>query len=112
MKNTVLENSRTINQPNEIKHFDQNSSRIELKNLILKYSKDVKNYAKWFEISQIDKKQGSYTVYKVVYRVSIPNTIEKRKFHFIIFSFLFYKQVFAKRNFRIYQRINSLETIP
>jgi hypothetical protein len=41
----------------------------ELKKLILEYSTNVKNYAKWFEIADVNKNEDSYTTYKVIYRV-------------------------------------------
>ncbi len=41
----------------------------DLKKLILEYSTNVKNYAKWFEIADVNKNEDSYTTYKVIYRV-------------------------------------------
>lgn len=39
------------------------------KKRLLEYSVNVKNYAKWFEISDVKKVDEGYTSYKVVYRV-------------------------------------------
>lgn len=39
------------------------------KKRLLEYSANVKNYAKWFEISDVKKVDEGYTSYKVVYRV-------------------------------------------
>ena len=47
-----------------------NSNREFLKIVLVNYSSNVKSYAKWFEISDIDKNEGSFTSYKVVYRVT------------------------------------------
>ena len=46
-----------------------NSNEIELTKLILDYSINVKNYAKWFEIADVNKNEDSFTTYKVIYRV-------------------------------------------
>lgn len=47
-----------------------NSNREYLKIVLINYSTNVKSYAKWFEISEVDKNEDTYTSYKVVYRVN------------------------------------------
>ncbi|CAF0947715.1 unnamed protein product [Brachionus calyciflorus] len=46
-----------------------NSNREFLKIILVNYSSNVKSYAKWFEISDVDKNEESFTSYKVVYRL-------------------------------------------
>lgn len=41
-----------------------------VKQLLISYSANVKMYAKWFDISEVDKNEETFTTYKVVYRVS------------------------------------------
>ena len=45
--------------------------KARLKKLLFDYSVSVKNYAKWFEITQVNKNQETFTTYKVIYRVFI-----------------------------------------
>ena len=47
----------------------------KIKTLLLDYSTNTKNYAKWFEISEIDKNRNTFTKYKLVYRVVLFITI-------------------------------------
>lgn len=46
-----------------------NKNRELFKKAIAFYSANVKSYAKWFEINEINKNEDTYTSYKVVYRV-------------------------------------------
>ena len=49
----------------------QNTKKLALKKRILEYSINVKNFAKWFEISDVKRVEETYTAYKVVYRVTL-----------------------------------------
>jgi hypothetical protein len=46
-----------------------NASQDLLKQAIGFYSANIKSYAKWFEISEVNKNEETFTSYKVVYRV-------------------------------------------
>lgn len=48
-----------------------NKSRELFKRALVFYSTNVKSYAKWFEISEVEKNEETFTSYKVVYRVLI-----------------------------------------
>ena len=52
----ITEDQKSLNEPPD------------LRKILIEYSTNVKNYAKWFEITDIDKNEASYTTYKVVYR--------------------------------------------
>lgn len=47
-----------------------NTNKDVFKRALIFYSANVKNYAKWFEINEINKNETSFTSYKVIYRVS------------------------------------------
>ena len=60
-----------------------NKSPELLKHAIAFYSSNVKNYAKWFEISEISKNEDTFTSYKVVYRVLISIKLDKERTFFL-----------------------------
>ena len=37
--------------------------------LLLSYSTNVKNYAKWFDIARVELNEKTFTKYKLIYRV-------------------------------------------
>ena len=41
---------------------------VNLRKMIISYSTNVKNFAKWFEITEVNKNEATFTSYKVVYR--------------------------------------------
>jgi len=43
----------------------------KVKQMLISYSGNVKMYAKWFDISEVDKNEETFTTYKVIYRVSL-----------------------------------------
>lgn len=47
-----------------------NSDPERLKKVLVNYSSNVKSYAKWFEINEIDKNEDKFTSYRVVCRVN------------------------------------------
>lgn len=57
--------------PDNITVEEINQNRELFKQAIGFYSSNVKCYAKWFEISEVNKNEETYTSYKVVYRVKI-----------------------------------------
>jgi hypothetical protein len=60
--------STTPSQNND-NNNEINQKKSLLKKQLLEYSTNVKNYAKWFEISEVKKDESSFTSYKVIYRV-------------------------------------------
>lgn len=48
---------------------DEDEEKKAVKERILGYSVNVKNFAKWFAITDVKRIDESYTAYKVVYRV-------------------------------------------
>lgn len=48
---------------------EEDDEKKALKERILGYSVSVKNFAKWFAITDVKRIDESYTAYKVVYRV-------------------------------------------
>ncbi len=51
----------------------------KVKQLLISYSANVKMYAKWFDISEVDKNEETFTTYKVVYRVSSLTSLNLKK---------------------------------
>ena len=66
---SIGEFSIVTNLPTNITVQEINENRDLFKQAIAFYSSNVKSYAKWFEISEINKNEETYTSYKVVYRV-------------------------------------------
>lgn len=61
-----------LNRMSNLNQFNEliSDEKAHLRKQILDYSINVKNYAKWFEIADVNKNEDSFTTYKVIYRVS------------------------------------------
>jgi hypothetical protein len=66
-----------MNSIDEIRKLESNINdetnaelrKTNLKRIILFYSTNVKSYAKWFEIAQVNKNEENFTTYQIIYRV-------------------------------------------
>ena len=55
------------NEMTEI-NLNEKNDLVNLRKFLIEHSINVKNYAKWFEINEVNKNESTYTSYKVVYR--------------------------------------------
>ena len=80
-----------------------NEEKNNLKKIIMDYSTNTKNYAKWFEIAEVEKNEETYTSYKVIYRF-LPKDLNES-----IKEFLVWKRF---RDFKdLYQVLSSYHVI-